>query len=92
VREQGRSGQEMTESKVIRAIRRGNQAAIRAYAEDLPLRDDAVDAAMAILTVHHWDRARERGVRELRRVARGPVVILTYDAAAGGERRAGSRA
>jgi SAM-dependent methyltransferase len=53
--------------------------AIRATAGDLPLRDASVDAAMAILSVHHWDDERERGVRELRRVARGPVVILTYD-------------
>jgi SAM-dependent methyltransferase len=53
--------------------------AIRASADALPLRDRSVDAAMAILTVHHWDAAQERGVRELRRVARGPVVILTYD-------------
>src|SRR5690242_18545076 len=29
--------------------------AIRATADDLPLRDGSVDAAMAILTVHHWD-------------------------------------
>jgi hypothetical protein len=34
---------------------------------------------MAILTIHHWDQEQERGVRELRRVSRGPVVILTYD-------------
>jgi SAM-dependent methyltransferase len=54
--------------------------AIRASAGALPLREGAVDAAMAVLTVHHWDDERERGVRELRRVARGPVVILTYDA------------
>jgi len=54
--------------------------AIRARADDLPLRDDAVDAALAVLTIHHWDEGRERGVRELRRVARGPVVIVTYDA------------
>jgi SAM-dependent methyltransferase len=53
--------------------------AIRAGARALPLRDASVDAAMAILTVHHWDGEQERGVRELRRVARGPVVILTYD-------------
>ena len=33
---------------------------------------------MAILTVHHWDAEREAGVRELRRVATGPVAILTY--------------
>ena len=54
--------------------------AIRAAADDLPLRDGSVDAAMAILTLHHWDAAQERGVRELRRVARDRVVILTYDA------------
>jgi SAM-dependent methyltransferase len=59
--------------------------AIRASAESLPLRDGAVDAAMAILTIHHWDAGREAGVRELRRVARGPVVILTYDPRVSGE-------
>ena len=58
--------------------------AIRASAGALPLRDASVDAAMAILTLHHWDQDRERGVRELRRVARGPVVILTYDAEVSG--------
>ena len=35
---------------------------------------------MAILTVHHWPSAAE-GLRELRRVAKGPIVILTFDAA-----------
>jgi SAM-dependent methyltransferase len=58
--------------------------AIRATAAALPLRDDDVDAAMAILTVHHWDAEQERGVRELRRVSRGPVVILTFDAEVSG--------
>lgn len=55
--------------------------AIRASAGSIPLRDGAVDAAMAILSVHHWDEEREIGVRELRRVARDTVVILTYDVA-----------
>ncbi len=54
--------------------------AIRASADALPLRDGSLDAAMAVLTVHHWDDGQERGVRELRRVARGPVVIVTVDA------------
>ena len=53
--------------------------ALRATADQLPLRDGAVDAALAVLTIHHWDQAQERGVRELRRVASGPVVILTCD-------------
>jgi SAM-dependent methyltransferase len=59
--------------------------AIRASAAALPLRDASVDAAMAILSVHHWDDEQERGVRELRRVARGPVAILTYDPSVSGE-------
>jgi SAM-dependent methyltransferase len=54
--------------------------AIRASAGQVPLRDRSVDAAMAILSVHHWDEEREQGVQELRRVARDAVVILTYDA------------
>ncbi len=59
--------------------------AIQASAGALPLAGDSVDAAMAILTIHHWDGEREAGVRELRRVARGPVAILTYDAVVSGE-------
>lgn len=58
----------------------GLAPALRGTAGELLLRDRAVDAAMALLTIHHWDDQRERGVRELRRVARGPVVILTFDA------------
>ena len=51
---------------------------IQARAEELPLDDDSVDAAMALLSDHHWED-RAGGLRELRRVARGPVVIFTYD-------------
>jgi hypothetical protein len=34
---------------------------------------------MAVRSVHEWGQEREQGVREMRRVARGPVVILTLD-------------
>ena len=54
--------------------------AVKATAGTIPLRDGSVDGAMSVLSVHHWDEERERGVREMRRVARGPVVLLTYDA------------
>jgi SAM-dependent methyltransferase len=54
--------------------------AIQTGAYPLPLEDNSLDAAMAILTIHHWDEDQERGMREMRRVARGPVVILTFDA------------
>lgn len=53
--------------------------AIRASAGHLPLRDGSVDAAMTVLSLHHWDEEQEQGVRELRRVATGPVIVLTYD-------------
>jgi SAM-dependent methyltransferase len=59
--------------------------ALRATAAELPLRDDSVDAAMAVVTIHHWDDDLERGIQELRRVARDSVVILTYDAQVSGE-------
>jgi SAM-dependent methyltransferase len=55
--------------------------AIDAAAEALPLADDAVDAAMATITIHQWPDLGA-GLREMRRVARGPVVILTFDPAA----------
>ena len=67
-------------SEVMIAQRDSSRApAIRSGAYPLPLEDRSVDAAMAILSIHHWDEHQELGVRELRRVARGPVVILTYD-------------
>jgi SAM-dependent methyltransferase len=57
---------------------RDSAPAIDAVAEALPLDDDAVDAAMAVITIQHWaDPAA--GLRELRRVARGPVVVVTFD-------------
>jgi SAM-dependent methyltransferase len=52
--------------------------AVDAAAERLPFDDDAFDAAMAMITIHQWSDL-DAGLRELRRVARGPVVILTYD-------------
>lgn len=54
--------------------------AVQASAEALPFDDDSFDAAMAILTVHHW-RDKAAGLREMRRVTRGRVVLLTFDPA-----------
>jgi SAM-dependent methyltransferase len=68
-------------SAVMRAQRPPDAArCIDACAESLPLPDDSFDAAMALLSLHHWSDWRA-GVRELRRVARERVVILTYDPA-----------
>ena len=54
--------------------------AIQAGAEDLPFDDDSFAAAMAILTVHHWTD-KQAAMNELRRVTRGPIVLLTFDPA-----------
>ena len=47
-------------------------------AEALPFEDGAFDAAMAVLTLHHWSDWRA-GCAELRRVARR-AVLLSWDA------------
>jgi SAM-dependent methyltransferase len=52
--------------------------AIHAVAEALPLGAQAVDAAMAVLSMQHWEDV-EQGVREPLRVARGRVVLVTMD-------------
>jgi SAM-dependent methyltransferase len=66
-------------SRVMIAQRPRDAApAIVGTAEDLPLADDSVDAAMAVLTDHHWpDRAR--GLAEMRRVARRRAVVFQHD-------------
>jgi SAM-dependent methyltransferase len=56
----------------------GSAPCIQATAEALPLRDKCVDAAMAVLTVHHWSDVAA-GIDELRRVTRHRIVILTWD-------------
>lgn len=50
--------------------------AVDAVAEALPFPDGHFDAAMASFTVHQWTDL-DRGLAELARVTRGPVVILT---------------
>lgn len=66
-------------SATMRAQRPAKAApAIAASAEALPLDDGAVDAAMACVTIHHWQRP-DVGLAELRRVARGPVVVFTFE-------------
>jgi SAM-dependent methyltransferase len=56
----------------------GAAPAVQASAEALPFADASFDAAMAVLTLHHWHDWRA-GCAELRRVARGPVAVLSWD-------------
>jgi SAM-dependent methyltransferase len=52
--------------------------AIDAVAESLPFPDRHFDAGMATFTVHQWSDLTA-GLREMRRVTRGPVIVLTCD-------------
>ena len=66
--------------EMIRKRAPGAAKAVRASAEALPFADGSFDASMAILTIHHWpDKAA--GLREMRRVTRGRIVLLTADPA-----------
>ncbi len=56
----------------------GAAPVIDARAEALPFDDGALDAAMACVTIHHWEPPKA-GLAELRRVSRGPVVIFTFE-------------
>ncbi len=71
-------------SAVMLAQRPPNAApAVQARAEALPFPDRAFDAAMAVLTLHHWVD-RPGGLAECARVARERVVLLTWDPEADG--------
>jgi Methyltransferase domain len=63
---------------MIRQRPTGAPPVIQASADALPFADAAFDAALAILTVHHWTQ-RDLGLAEMRRVAARRVVVLTWD-------------
>ena len=60
--------------------KRGPKAAsaIRATADKLPFKGNSFEVSTAILTVHHWPD-KEAGLKEMRRVTHGRVVLLTFD-------------
>lgn len=64
--------------QMIRQRPLGAAPCIQSSAESLPFEANSFDAAMAVLTIHHWSDWRA-GLREMRRVARRRVVLLTFD-------------
>ncbi|MFG3280455.1 class I SAM-dependent methyltransferase [Streptomyces sp. NPDC048111] len=78
---EGRATTAVEPSLAMRVRRPARLAtAIDAVAEDLPFADGEFDAAMTLFSVHQWSEAAA-GLREMRRVTRGPVVVLTCDPA-----------
>ncbi|MET9609733.1 class I SAM-dependent methyltransferase [Streptomyces sp. NPDC006512] len=66
-------------SESMRAQRPARLArAVDAVAESLPFGDGEFDGAMTLFSVHQWNDVTA-GLREMRRVTRGPVVVLTCD-------------
>ncbi len=57
------------------AQRRSPHPAVQGVAEHLPFPDDSFDAAMGVLTVHHWTDQRA-GLDELRRVSARQVLMV----------------
>ncbi|MEH2278113.1 MAG: methyltransferase domain-containing protein [Nostoc sp.] len=49
------------------------------YAENLPLPDQSVDAAVSILAIHHFSHL-EKAFQEMHRIIRdGAIILLTFD-------------
>jgi SAM-dependent methyltransferase len=63
---------------MVNQRRSGASPTVRAVAERLPIGTAAVDASIALLTVHHWTDL-DAGIAEMIRVARRRVVIFTWD-------------
>lgn len=64
--------------EMIAQRRVGAAPVARGVAGALPFPDSAFDAALALLTVHHWPDIVS-GLTEVRRVTAGPVVVFTFD-------------
>jgi len=64
---------------MIRQRASGMSPAVRASAETLPFTTKSFDAALAVLTLHHWSEWRS-GLSEMRRVA-NRLVVFTFEPA-----------
>lgn len=68
----------------------GSAVAVCASAESLPFDDKSFDAAMAVLTLHHWSE-QKKGLLELKRVARNVSSSLPLTLTLAHGRRVTSR-
>ena len=51
---------------------------VQGKAEYLPFPNQSFDAVMGVMTMHHWSDLTQ-GLRELKRLARSTVVLMTHD-------------
>jgi SAM-dependent methyltransferase len=64
----------MREQRIIN----NKNPAVNATVDALPFDDKSFDAATAFLTIHHWPDIA-KGLKEIRRVTRRQIIIMTYD-------------
>ena len=57
----------------------GAPPVVKATADSLPLHDKSFDAAMTIISIHHWHPDQRNGIKEMCRVSRKRVVVVTID-------------
>lgn len=69
---------EPSEAMRTQRLMAGKGPAINAKADSLPFDDKSFDASMALLTVHHWPDM-EKGLKELRRVTKNQIIIMSFD-------------
>lgn len=62
----------------LQRLSNGKIPAINAKGDELPFDNDSFDASMAMLTIHHWPDIN-KGLKELRRVTKNQIVIMTFD-------------
>lgn len=62
-------------SEMLEQRRADAAPAVRGVAEHLPFADDTFDAALAVLTIHHWSDVTH-GLREMARVSRRQAVFF----------------
>ena len=67
-------------SATMRRLRQAmnRSPALIAKADHLPFDDNSFDASMALLTVHHWPDIA-KGLKEMQRVSKGAVIVMTFD-------------
>jgi SAM-dependent methyltransferase len=68
---------EPSDTMIAQRIDRDNTKIYRAFAENLPFESSSFDAALAILTIHHWNNW-QKGLQEALRVAKFKVVLFTW--------------
>ena len=59
-------------------LQHNRHPAIRAKGDNLPFDDNSFDSTMAMVTIHHWPDM-DKSLKELRRVTKEQVIIMTFD-------------